>query len=124
MRSQTGRALAVGVAGLAAAGSLLLTAPTAQAATTAHCTTASGGISLTTPTLGPSFTAALSNCGGSFTDLGAPYTFTLASISVGYINGRGMLSFYVYSNLTATCTTASVSGNLLQASGCTYAATS
>jgi hypothetical protein len=121
MKSLTSRSLAVGVAGLAAAGSLVLAVPTAQAATTGHCTTASGGISLGVPSLMPYFSAALSNCGGSFTDLGAPYTFTLDSIFVAYTNGIGMLSFYTYSNLTATCTSVSVTGGLLQASGCTYA---
>ena len=121
MKNLTGRSLTVGVAGLVAAGSLVLAAPTAQAATTGHCTSASGGISLSVPTLTPFFSAALSNCGGSFTDLGAPYTFALDSISVAYTNGIGMLSFYTFSNLTATCTSVSVTGALLQASGCTYA---
>jgi hypothetical protein len=122
MRNVSGRALAVGVAGLVAAGSLVLGAPTAQAATTAHCTTAVSGPGLSTPMLTSRFIAQLSNCGGSFTDQGAPYTIALDSVVVFYMNGLGMLTSYTFHNLVATCTTASATSAALTASGCSYAA--
>ncbi|QMU69978.1 hypothetical protein [Streptacidiphilus sp. P02-A3a] len=100
----------------------MLGAPTAQAATTGHCTSALSGPGITSPTLTPIFFAQLSACGGSFTDQGAPYTFTLDSIAVFYMSGSGMLTSFAYHNLIATCTAVTVSNGGLSGSGCVYAA--
>ena len=121
MRSLSGRTLAVGIAGLAVAGSVVLGAPAAQAATTGHCTTVTSGPGFDGPTLTSIFFGPLSNCGGSFTNLGAPYTFALDNVIVPYLGGTGIWTSGADHNLIATCTSVSVNNAQLYASGCTYA---
>lgn len=122
------RTAAAGTAAAALTGALVLSAPTAQAATATHCTTSST-TSLLVPTYYPNlpsfFISPLSACGGTFTDTGAPYTFTIDTFNSSYVPIFGPpIVGQTFANIHATCTAVTVdyvsNPQLIRASGCTY----
>lgn len=108
------RTVAAGLVALAAATGALLAAPSALAATTTSCT---NGI---TTTAAPDVVTLGVTCTG-FVDSGAPYVFTIATLSelvLPRLDPNGPFA-YVFYNVTESCTAYTHSSIGLQATGCT-----
>ncbi|GHE37728.1 hypothetical protein GCM10018785_04160 [Streptomyces longispororuber] len=99
------------------AGALTLASPApASAATTAHCTSASGFRD--TLSHRGSLHAALASC-PDFTDSGAPYTFFVDAYYSAEVHGvPPRVGFVRYDDQLADCTAVTLEGTRLKATGC------
>lgn len=110
------RTLTSALATAVLAGGLLAVAPSAGAATSTSCSEA-WVVSQARGYLTQTFEARTTEC--NFVDQGAPYTFTLAATHVTstFVNPP---YHFTLTNVTATCTSVSVSQGWLVTDGCTY----